>query len=184
MSDKPIPPRTDISPPLAPQNLVGDFDLAYQVFLVGKSLTGLRAEDVIRSVDYLLSLPNAKKEGLTAIGNGAAGVYVLHAAALDNRIARVVTQQSPPVLRLGVERPIHRHIFEVAVPAMLTKYDLDDLMRVIAPRPVTLINPVDLLDRPLLTANVRKMVPASAEVVLRGRRDGLPAAMLAASSRP
>ena len=184
MPEKPIPPRKDISPPLAPQDLVGDFDLAYQVFLVGKSLTGLRAEDVIRSVDYLLSLPTAKKEGLTAIGNGAAGVYVLHAAALDDRIARVVTQQSPPVLRLGVERPIHRHIFEVAVPAMLTKYDLDDLMRVIAPRPVTLINPVDLLDRPLLTANVRKMVPASAEVVLRGRRDGLPAAMLAASSRP
>ncbi len=177
-------PRSDFSPPFTGQNLVGDAGLAYQLYLLGKSLTGLRAEDVIRSVDYLLSLPNAKKEGLTALGTGAAGVYVLHAAALDNRIARVVTQQSPPVLRLGVERPIHHHIFEVAVPGMLTKYDLDDLMRAIAPRPVMLINPVDLLQRPLMTSEVRKMVPASVEVVQRGRREDLPASVLAVSGRP
>jgi hypothetical protein len=180
----PAPPRRDISPPFTAQNLVGDFDLAYQVYLIGRSLTGMRAEDVIRSVDYLLSLPNAKKVGLTVIGNGAAGVYVLHAAALDQRIARVVTQQSPPVLRLGVERPVHHHIFEVAVPGMLTKYDLDDLMRAIAPRPVMLINPVDLLERPLPAGQLRTMVPPSAEVVLRGRRDELPASLLTVASQP
>jgi hypothetical protein len=182
--ESPIPPRRDFSPPFTGMNLVGDFGLAYQVSLIGKSLTGIRAEDVIRSVDYLLSLPNAKKEGLTAIGNGAAGVYVLHAGALDNRIARVVTQQSPPVLRLGVERPIHHHLFEVAVPGMLKKYDLDDLMRAIAPRSVMLINPVDLLECPLLTAQVRKMIPTSVEVAVRGRRDELPPSVLAAAKQP
>jgi hypothetical protein len=61
---------------------------------------------------------------------------------------------------------------------MLAKYDLDDLMRAIAPRPVMLINPVDLLDRPLMSGLVRQMVPASAEVLLRGRRDDLPASLL------
>jgi hypothetical protein len=75
---------------------------------------------------------------------------------------------------LGVERPIHRHIYEVAVPGMLTKYDLDDLVRVIAPRPVTIINPVDLLERPLHATQVRQMVAAPAEIVMRGRRDPLP----------
>jgi dienelactone hydrolase len=177
--EAPMPSRRDFLPPFTGLNLVGDFGLAYQVSLVGKSLTGLRTEDVIRSVDYLLSLPYVKKEGLTAIGNGAAGVYVLHAAALDNRIARVVTQQSPAVLRFGVERPIHHHIFEVAVPGMLKKYDLDDLMRAIEPRSLMLINPVDLLERPLTTGQVRTLAPASAEVVLRGRRDSLPVSLLA-----
>jgi len=172
--ENPVTALPNISPPLAPQNLVGDFDLAYQAMVVGRSLTGLRAEDVIRSVDFVASLPKAKRDGLTAVGYGPAGVYVLHAAALDNRIARVITQESPAVLRLGVERPIHRHIFEVAVPGMLTKYDLDDLIRIISPRPVTVINPVDLLQRPLLTAQYRQMVTAPAEVILRGRRDALP----------
>jgi hypothetical protein len=100
---------------------------------------------------------------------------VLHAAALDRRIARVITQESPALLRLGVERPIHRHIYEVAVPGMLTKYDLDDLLRMIAPRPVTVINPVDLLGRPFLATQWRQMIVAPAEVVHRGRRDPLPA---------
>jgi hypothetical protein len=73
-----------------------------------------------------------------------------------------------------VDRPIHRHIYEVAVPSMLTAYDLDDLMRAIAPRPVTIINPVDLLERPLHTPQFRQLVSAPAEMVVRGRRDALP----------
>lgn len=157
-----------------PQDLVGDFALAFQSYLVGKSLTGFRAEDVTRSVDYLLSRSDVQKHGVTAIGNGSGGVYVLHAATLDSRINKVITQQSPALLRLGVERPIHRHIYEVAVPGMLAKYDLDDLIRAIAPRKVTVVNPVDLLDRPLHASEYRKMVAAPAEVLLRSRRERLP----------
>ena len=168
------------------QNLVGDATLAYQAYLLSKSLTGLRAEDVIRSIDYLASRQDAKVDGLPAIGYGAAGVYVLHAAALDNRISHVIMQGSPALLRLGVERPIHRHIFEVAIPGMLTKYDLDDLLTAVHPRKVTVINPVDLLQRPLLLSEYRGMIARVVEsdsalgsagrvdVITRGRRDSLP----------
>ncbi len=153
---------------------VGDFDLAFHAYLVSKSLTGLRAEDVIRAVDYLVARPDVRQDGLAAVGYGAGGVYVLHAAALDRRIARVVTHESPALLRLGVDRPIHRHIYEVAVPGMLKHYDLDDLIRAIAPRPVTVVNPVDLLQRPIHTPQYRQMVGAPVEGVVRGRRDPLP----------
>lgn len=159
--------------PLSAQGLVGDAALAFQAYLVSRSLTGLRTEDIIRAADYLASRTDVRREGLAAIGYGAAGVYALHAAALDGRIARVATFQSPALLRLGVERPIHRHIYEVAVPGMLNSYDLDDLIRLIAPRPVTVMNPVDLLDRPLHVSEYKQMVNAPAEVVLRGRRDPL-----------
>jgi cephalosporin-C deacetylase-like acetyl esterase len=170
-----IQPRGAPETPVADAaNLVGDFALAFQTYLVSRSLTGLRAEDIIRSVDFLTARPDVQREGLTAIGYGAAGVYVLHAAVLDPRIARVVTQQSPALLRLGVERPIHRHIYEVAVPGMLAKYDLDTLIRAIAPRPVTVINPVDLLERSLHASEYRRWVSAPVQVVLRGRRDPLP----------
>lgn len=172
-----LQPRGTPERPVASyQHIVGDFDLAYSALIVSKSLTGIRAEDVMRAVDYLVSRRDVKREGLVVAGYGAGGVYVLHAAALDNRIAKVITQQSPAVLRLGVERPIHRHIFEVAVPGMLTKYDLDDLIRAIAPRPVTVVNPVDLLERPIHASQYKQMVTAPAQVVLRGRRDPLPVA--------
>jgi cephalosporin-C deacetylase-like acetyl esterase len=170
-----IQPRgTPEKPPPDASNLVGDFALAFQAYLVSRSLTGLRAEDIIRSVDFLTARPDVKRGGLTAIGYGAAGVYVLHAAVLDARIARVVTQQSPALLRLGVERPIHRHIYEVAVPGMLARYDLDSLIRAIAPRPVTVVNPVDLLDHPLHASEYRGLVNAPADLVVRGRHDPLP----------
>jgi hypothetical protein len=168
------------------QNLIGDYSLAFQAYLLSKSLTGIRAEDVIRCIDYLGSREDVKRGAISAVGYGAAGVYVLHAAALDNRIARVVMQQSPALLRLGVERPIHRHIYEVAVPGMLTKYDLDDLLTAIHPRKVRVINPVDLLQRPLLLSEYRQMISKVMEsdnalgsagrvdVVTRGRRDSLP----------
>lgn len=168
------PRGTREKPASAASSYVGDFDLAFHAYLVSKSLVGLRAEDVIHAVDFLLARQDVQRDGLAAIGYGAAGVYVLHAAALDRRIARVMTHQSPALLRLGVDRPIHRHIYEVAVPAMLTAYDLDDLIRGIAPRPVTIINPVDLLERPVHTPQFRQMVSAPAEVVVRGRRDALP----------
>jgi dienelactone hydrolase len=168
------PRGTREKPATAAGGYVGDFDLAFHAYLVSKSLTGIRAEDVIHAVDFLLSRQDVQRDGLAAIGYGAAGVYVLHAAALDRRIARVMTHQSPALLRLGVDRPIHRHIYEVAVPSMLTAYDLDDLMRAIAPRPVTIINPVDLLERPLHTPQFRQLVSAPAEMVVRGRRDALP----------
>jgi len=168
------PRGTREKPAAAAGGYVGDFDLAFHAYLVSKSLTGIRAEDVIHAVDFLLSRQDVQRDGLAAIGYGAAGVYVLHAAALDRRIARVMTHQSPALLRLGVDRPIHRHIYEVAVPSMLTAYDLDDLMRAIAPRPVTVINPVDLLERPVHTPQFRQLVSAPAEMVVRGRRDALP----------
>jgi hypothetical protein len=57
---------------------------------------------------------------------------------------------------------------------MLAKYDLDSLIRAIAPRPVTVINPVDLLERPIHASEYRRLVSAPVQVVLRGRRDPLP----------
>lgn len=169
-----LQPRGTPETGTASAGLVGDFDLAFHAYLVSRSLTGLRAEDVIRAVDFLAARPDVRPEQIAAFGQGAAGVYVLHAAALDERIGRVMTQQSPAVLRLAVERPIHRHVYEVAVPGMLLRYDLDDLLRLIAPRPVTIVNPVDLLEKPLHTPQYRQLVNAPGKMVVRGRRDPLP----------
>jgi hypothetical protein len=42
-----------------------------------------------------------------------------------------------------VDTPLHQNASEVLVPGALRQYDLSDLVRGLAPRPVTILNPVD-----------------------------------------
>lgn len=181
-----IQPRgTPEVPPAGVPNLVGDFALAFRAALVGGSLPGIRTEDVIRSVDYLASRPDVDRTRISAYAMGQAGVYVVHGALLDDRIGRVVLERAPAAYRLALERPIHRHLYEIAIPGVLRRYDLDDLLLALHPRPVKLINPVDLLDRPLRLAEYRQLcanlfesstrlgAPERVAVVYRGGRQPL-----------
>lgn len=171
--------------PAAPPNLLGDYSLAFRAAVVGRSLPGMRAEDIVRAVDYLASRPDVDAARITGLGTGAAGVYLLHAAVLDERIGRVVVQQALAAYRLAVERPIHRQLYDVAIAGVLRRYDLDDLILALHPRRVTVINPVDTLGRPLrlaeyralcgkmLESNQRLGSPDRVAVVYRSARDPL-----------
>lgn len=145
------------TPAAGPPNLVGDFALAFRAAVVGRSLPGMRAEDILRAVDYLASRADVEAARITGFATGGAGVYLLHAAALDERIGRIVIQETLGAYRLAVERPIHRHLYDVALPGVLRRYDLDDLILALHPRRVTVINPVDALARPLRLAEYREL---------------------------
>jgi hypothetical protein len=74
-----------------------------------------------------------------------------------------------------VDRPIHRNLYDVAVPGVLRRYDLDWILAALN-RPVTLLNPVDALGRPVRLAELRQQLgPASDRIRVesRGRRDSL-----------
>jgi cephalosporin-C deacetylase-like acetyl esterase len=137
---------------------------------VGKTLVGMRAEDLIRAVDYLASRPDDDPARLAAAGRGALGVALLHAAVLDQRIRRIVLQDTLALYRLAVERPLHRDLYDVALPGVLRQYDLDELVAALAPRPVAIVAPVDALGAPMLVREFRQLCPraAAAEVVQRG----------------
>src|SRR5262249_29229120 len=68
---------------------------------------------------------------------------LLHLAALDARIKRLVLEDTLVSYEAVVRRPIHRQAFESAVPGVLRSYDLPDLVAALAPRPVWIVNPVD-----------------------------------------
>jgi hypothetical protein len=72
------------------------------------------------------------------------GLLALHAAAVDARIAAVVTWQAPLSYHsLIVEHPAwpaSAYLFGV-----LNHYDLPDLMAMVAPRPLLVAEPVDRL---------------------------------------
>lgn len=136
----PAPPGTEglKSPYLGPFNL-----LSLRAFLVGKTIVGLRIDDVIRAVDWLAARGDVDPGKISAYGAGAYGTVVLHAAALDARIQRIVLENTLASYRMAIEQPLHRNISEVMIPGVLLHYDIDDLVRAISPRQVVMVNPVD-----------------------------------------
>lgn len=117
--------------------------LSLRARLVGKTIVGMRADDIIRAVDWLASRDDVGRDRVAAYGNGAHGVALLHAAALDPRINRLFVENTLASYRLAVERPVHRNLPEVALPGVLTRYDIGDLLLAVSPRPVVFINPAN-----------------------------------------
>lgn len=137
--------------------LLGPFYLAtLRAFLVGKTLVGLRADDVLRSVDLLLSRPDVDPEKLTAEASGPLGIVLLHAAVLDPRIRNITLDDSLASYRIAMEEPMPRNLAQSVIPGVLRHYDLDDLVMAIAPRRVTLIDPADATGRAIAPDDFRR----------------------------
>lgn len=125
---RPWPPGTESlkSPYLGPFNL-----LSLRAFLVGRTIVGIRADDVLGAVDWVLA--NEHPTSVTVHAVGALGIAALHAAALDPRITKVEVDDSLPTYRSIVEEPLSRNVSEIVIPGVLKKYDVPDLIRAAAP---------------------------------------------------
>jgi dienelactone hydrolase len=130
-------------------NPFGTFDSAMTALLSGKTLVGLRVQDVVSAVDVLAARSDVELESLTAYGNGAAAVVVLHAAALDERIKCVTLEEMLVSYDTVSTWKIHQQIFSDIVPGALAAYDLPDLVASFAPRKLTLINAVNPRRKPM-----------------------------------
>ena len=142
LEPRPTPPGTEAikSPFLGTYNL-----LSLHAFLVGKTIVGLRIDDTIRAVDWLVGRKDVDRSAITAYGNGPLGIVLLHAAALDTRIGRVVIEDTLASFRMIVDQPVHRDVSAVVIPGVLQKYDTGELLLAMYPRPVAVINPRDAI---------------------------------------
>jgi cephalosporin-C deacetylase-like acetyl esterase len=113
--------------------------LSLRAELVGRTLLGMRVDDIIRAIDWLAARPEVDPASITVYGKGGMGVALLHAAALDGRITRVVVEDTPGSYRAILDEPLHRDAPEIVVPGVLRHYDIADLIKAIAPRSVTVL---------------------------------------------
>ena len=114
--------------------------LTLRAQITGQTLVGMRADDIIRAVDGLAGTGHS---GITAYASGPSGIALLHAAALDQRITRVVIEDCLASFRMIASEPLHRNAPESMIPVVLRQYDIPDLIQAIAPRKVDFRNPVD-----------------------------------------
>jgi dienelactone hydrolase len=171
----------------AQQSILGAYTgMALQAMVVGKSLVGMRSDDAIRAINWLVSLPDVQQSSITIYGRAAEGMVALHTAALDTRIAHVVLDSALVSYHMALESPLHRNLSEIVLPGVLLKYDTSDLIDAIGPRSVEIVNPVDSIGVAARDEAVKKELAAVFEsdrkldtsqrvrVIRRGPRDPLP----------
>ena len=137
----------------------------YTAILIGKSIVGIQAGDIVRVVNYLKSLNNVKKDEISAVAIGEMCPSLLHAAAFESSIQSIalidpfISYRSIVMNRfykVGLKkyRDTIDHPYEVdfisCVAGALTAYDLPDLIGCIAPRKVLL---ADIKDQKLESAS-------------------------------
>jgi cephalosporin-C deacetylase-like acetyl esterase len=119
--------------------------MAYMAWFMDQSLLGMRVQDVVRSVDYLMSRQNSDVENLHVIGKGTGGLWCLYAAALDPRIRSLISVQSLLSYRSLTQGDRYLYGAGVFVPDVLLHFDLPEVAAAIAGRSLTLIQPKDAM---------------------------------------
>jgi len=138
----------------------------YTAVLLGRSIPGIQAGDIVRVVNFLKTRPEVTPNAIGAMAIGNMTVPLLHAAAFNTSIQHVVlvnpliSYRSVAVTRLHkfglISRPDgnYWHPYDIdfswGVAGVLTAYDLPDLIGCIAPRKIILAG---LKDATLETAS-------------------------------
>jgi cephalosporin-C deacetylase-like acetyl esterase len=131
MTPSPSPPGTDDmkSPLLGPFYL-----LSLRADLVGRTLVGLRIDDVLRATDYLSARPDVDPQQISAVASGHMGLVLLHAAALDPRLRHLSVDHVLRSYRSLLEAPLPTGAPEDIVPGVLLHYDIPNLIQSLGPR--------------------------------------------------
>jgi cephalosporin-C deacetylase-like acetyl esterase len=102
--------------------------------LVGRTILGMRVDDVIRAIDYLASRPDVDPNNITVEASGHMGLVALHAAVLDKRIKHVTVDHVLESYASLLRAPTPLDAPQDILPGVLLKYDIPDLVRVLGPR--------------------------------------------------
>jgi cephalosporin-C deacetylase-like acetyl esterase len=131
ITPRPSPPGTDDmkSPILGPFYL-----LSLRADLVGRTLVGMRIDDVIRAVDYLASRTDVDPARIDALASGHLGLVLLHAAVLDARIKHIAIDHVLSSYRSLLDAPLPIGAPEDVLPGVLLHYDIPDLANFLGDR--------------------------------------------------
>ncbi|HVX66292.1 MAG TPA: acetylxylan esterase [Bryobacteraceae bacterium] len=139
-----LQPRGEPAPQEAgPRAYAGDWLANTRAWLIGRNLPGLRAYDIRRGVSLLAAHPDVDPARLRAVARRGAGVWLLMAAALDARIGGIWLDRTPWSLRAALANPLHRDLHDAVLPGFILRWDFDDLVKAVAPRPVLWTDPTD-----------------------------------------
>lgn len=117
--------------------------------LIGRSIAGIQAGDVIRVANFLKSRQDVDINKIGAIAFDEICPTLLHAAAIDKSINSISLIGSVISYRSIVMNKYYNSGFsDYAVAGALTAYDLPDLIGCVAPRKIALVELKDQMTQP------------------------------------
>jgi hypothetical protein len=145
-------------------NREGGADAGFTAVLIGRSVVGIQAGDIVRVVDYLRGRGDIDPTKIGAIGINEMCIPLIHAAAFDRSIKNIILIGSPISYRLIAMNRIYKIgliptgnkgtglpyevDFNSTIAGVLTAYDLPDLIGCMAPAKVVLAGLKDQMLEP------------------------------------
>lgn len=149
-------------------NYWGDFKQAFMGLHLNRPLLGQRVYDLLAVMNQLKA---ESPQGFEVIAIGSAGPIALHAAAVDNRIKALTLDRSLLSWSMVARGPLSYNQLTNVIPGALEFYDLPDLGRLIAPRPLTIKNPVDPVQKPVSQAKLDEAYKEARAVYTKQKAD-------------
>jgi hypothetical protein len=117
---------------LKAQNLAKYWNATYRASVTalhaGRPLMGQRVIDVLSILDFLDSTLGPDHGAVTIEADGECALAAMHAAVLDNRIAKVRVTRSLKTWRTYLENPLQYDMMPNVLVGVLQYYDLPDLV--------------------------------------------------------
>ncbi len=110
------------------------YQTAMRAILVGKTLIGMRTEELLRAFAELASRPGIDPRRITIESAGNDDIAAIFAAVLEPRIARIKCERlDRSYLEMARETMPHG-LAEIAIPGVLRDFDLPELVQSLGPR--------------------------------------------------
>ena len=109
--------------------LIGDGVSFHRAILIGRNLPGMRALDIVRAFDLLSARDDVDPTRISAMASGTAGIWLLMAAAVEPRFAKLWVDGTPPSFQKAMEVPLHRNLHDAMLPGLLLHWDIQDIAK-------------------------------------------------------
>jgi cephalosporin-C deacetylase-like acetyl esterase len=141
-------------------------EMAYSLvsLTAGSPLIGQRVWDFLRCLDYLDSRPDVNASRIAVAGIGDSGLEAVFGAALDDRVRSVLLHDTLADFSSVVQAEDYKLKGASFAFGLLQHFDLPDICKTLAPRPVWLLNPVDANGDGLALSQVHARYGTSATV--------------------
>ncbi|HEY3836710.1 MAG TPA: acetylxylan esterase [Bryobacteraceae bacterium] len=126
---------------------LGDWLTNERADLVGRNLAAMRAHDLLVAVDVLSARPDVDASSIRGYARGVKGVWLLLAAAVDHRLARIWLDRTPWSIAAALEGPLTNHLFDAMIPGFALHWDFQDLTSAIGDRRIFWTDPTNWMNR-------------------------------------
>jgi cephalosporin-C deacetylase-like acetyl esterase len=150
----------------------GDYENTLTALIIGKTMAGMRASDLVRGADLLAARDDVDSSRIAVTGRAAAAIPALFAALFDDRIRSLALDGMLVSYESVVNERIHQGISDQLIPSALKYFDLPDVIAAIAPRKVAVFNGVNPLGQELTLGRLRREYAQTAiQIGVRDREE-------------